>query len=123
MTHHDVHINDIHEGDALHIPIIVRNAEGDRKNLTDATVEWFLKDDKFQSDTDAIITKSSDVGPGEVEITSAYDGEATIKLSTGDTDSLITTGEESETYYHLCRIVDSQGRRLTIFHGDFELVI
>ena len=125
MTHQDINVADYHEGDAIDLPIVVRDTSATAVDLTNAQIQWYLKENKLDSDAAALITKTTDVGGG-IEITSATTGEAVIHIYTGDTAGLLDPGTgqtERGVFHHRCRVTDAAGNRSTIFHGSFTIYV
>lgn len=125
MTHQDINVADYHEGDAINLPIVVRDQSAAAVDLTNAKIQWLLKNNQLDPDTAALITKTTDVGGG-IEVTSATTGEAVIHIYTGDTAGLLDTGtgqKEKASFHHRCRVTDAAGNRSTIFHGSFTIYV
>lgn len=97
-------------------------------DLENAEIEFYLKDEQTDDDESALLEKSSENGDEEVEIlTPASDGEAVIKIETGDTDGFLDAdGEddvdrlEDEVFFWAVRI-SRDGHRITSLTGDLEV--
>lgn len=115
MPHNVQDISNHHQGDALDINVTVEDESGTAVDLTGASAEWLLKENAGDSDTNALLTKST--SGGGVEITDAANGQLVIHIETGDTGSL--TGQK----HHRLRVTDSSSDRVTVFTGTFTVEI
>lgn len=125
MPHQDINVADYHEGDAIDLPIVIRDTAAMPVDLTNAQIRWYLKNHQLEADVNALLTKTTDAGGG-IEITSAIDGEAVIHIRTGDTAGLLNTGtgqKDKGTFHHRCRVTDANGNRSTVFHGTFTIYV
>lgn len=117
MTHQFQNVEGYHAGDAVDIVCTVEDENGDIIDITNATeIEWLLKNDETDSDSEAILTKTM-TDTGGIEITDGAAGEFTVHI---DTDE--TTGNTG-TFHHRARLTDADGDRSTIFTGTFEIEI
>ena len=111
------------EGDALDIVLRVEDTNTDPIDLTGATVEFRVKENRTDSDEEALLDKSSEE-VGEVTLTDEPGGKATIHVDTGDTDGFLTDGsdrlDERTLYWH-ARVTDDEGRRVTTVDGDWTV--
>lgn len=116
-------------GDAIDIPIQFTDESGSTLDITDATVEFRIKEDLTDADADAVVSKSSantdaDGNP-EIEFTDAVNGEALVHILTDDTASVVNDGSgnrlESVTMEWHARLIDSAGSRVTSEVGDWEM--
>ena len=127
MAHESINPADhsrYYEADALHIPFEIYDKNGDaRIDLTGSTIEFYLKEDRTDSDVDAVVNKSSE-NSGEAEITDAANGEATVYISTDDTDGVLTQNDlrlEEDEFFWVLRVVDQEGNRVTTIEGSWDV--
>ncbi|WP_255170090.1 hypothetical protein [Natrononativus amylolyticus] len=120
MSHSRQDIEDYHEGDALLIPLIVRDSKDERVDLGEAEVEYLIKEDRLDADEDAELEKTTD--GGGIEIVDEEIGEAEILIETGDTEGWIPEDQEDITLHHVCRVTIDD-KRATVFTGSFTIVI
>lgn len=133
------HIERHEAGDTEILEVIVPDGDHDdydpdndlanqpRKDISGATIEWYLKEDTdgHVDDADAELEKTT--GGGGVEIINAIEGEAeviidgTTDTTTGDTATLVPANQSKEDYDHVCRVT-VDGERSTVFAGSFEIV-
>lgn len=130
MPHQTTDIDDTHEGDSRDIELTVyeQSVGGRRQNLRDARVEWLVKADPTDSDSEALLVKDSQ-NDGEIEITDERNGIATIHVREGDTDGFLTVTDDDgttqhldeRTVHHAARVWDTRGNRVTVCHGEWTL--
>lgn len=98
----------IFQGDNTPLKIIVYTDDDYtiEKNLTSSTITWILK--QYNDSITAILTKTTGSG---ISVTDALNGELIVNFSVDDTEDL--TG----TYYHECRVVDSNGQARVVCYG------
>lgn len=110
MTHEIEPIEHYVEGDALVIPITVRDSGGNPFPLADAEIEWQLKDHRYGP----VLLDESAAGV-TVTKTDPANGEVEVEIGTGATDSL------SGGQIQVVRVTDDQGNRSTSF-GDITIL-
>lgn len=80
----------IYRGDTVALDLAVTSGTSSiARDLTDSTLFFTVKQQKGDSDSSAVIKKSSPIADG-INITNASNGLATVSLSPDDTDSLKT---------------------------------
>lgn len=113
-----------YEGNTLEIRTITMDSNFDNPiDLTDATVEFYLKEDRTDSDSDALLDKSSD-NTGEAEITDPENGEASVYIAKGDTDGVLTDGTdrlESKEFFWKFDVIDTNNNLVTTMEGTWEI--
>lgn len=115
MTHQKQPIRNYHQGDALDLNVTVRNPDGSAKDLSGhGDIVWLLKHDQSHDDGNAILEKTE--SGGGITVNTPSDGTLTVSIETDD------TADVSGTKYHLLRVTDSNGDRVTVFTGDFEVL-
>lgn len=114
MPHNTQDIGEYHAGDALDIVCTVEDDSGATIDITNANeIRWLLKDNASDLDSDALLDLS--LTGGGVTITDGANGEFTVHIATGDTDSM--SGQK----HHRARLEDSDGDRSTVFTGSFTI--
>lgn len=115
MPHQTQDVTDYHAGDARDLPVTVEHPDGTAKDISNGTAEWLLKDAASDTDANALLTKTTT--DGGITITDAANGKLEVSIETGDTTGM------SGTKHHRLRVTDSDGDRVTVFHGDFVISI
>ena len=130
MAHRVFHLRNHHEGNAYAIPTTIQTTDGAPKNLVGAIADYYVKEDRSDSDEFAIVHKSGEEGVDEddIEFTAPGDGELIVFVDTDDTAGEIEwtdlpEGErESFDFWHRLDITDQDGNRVTVFSGDLEVI-
>lgn len=119
MSHSRQDVDGYHEGDALLIPLTVRDSKDELKDISGAEIEYYIKEDRLDDDAEAKLEKTTNDG---IEIVAGEIGEAEIKLNTGDTEGWVPEGEEEDTFHHVCRVT-IDGDRGTVFTGSITIEV
>lgn len=116
-------------GDAIDIPFEFTYESGTAIDITNATIEFRIKENLTDADADAVVTKSSNNtdanGNPEIEFTDATNGKCLVHILTDDTASVVNDGSgnrlESVVMDWHARVIDSSGSRVTSETGDWEV--
>lgn len=119
-----------YSGDAIDIPFQFKEQHNDTAiDLTGMDVEFRLKENLTDPDTDAVLVKDSTQtdadGNPEIEITDAANGTAVVHILTDDTAGTTTddSGNRIESVvmmWHV-RVIDGNGRRVTSETGEWTI--
>lgn len=119
---------DYYEGDAIHIPFVIKNKYDDATiDITGYTVNFYLKESRTDSDTNAVLTKSGTEGgtTDGVTFTSPTTGEVRVEIATGDTDGVLTDDsgvrQESKEFFVAFRAEDPNGDRVTTVEATWVI--
>lgn len=121
--------NDYVAGDAIDIPVHFQDPSGNPVEIpTDGHVEFRLKEDLTDADSDALLTKNSNDtdanGNPQITINDAAAGECTVHILTDDTADVVGTTdrqEEAVVEWHV-RLIDGSGDRVTAEWGDWPMI-
>lgn len=103
MSHTIESTEHIPQTDAKVLPFVVRNEDGDRIDITNATIAWELRE---RAPYDPVLSLS-DAG---VSVVSRVDGQGEFAIRL-DTDA--TAGLEPRVYRERVRVTDSDGDQTT----------
>lgn len=98
-------------GDTKYIHVTVRNSDGTMKNLSQAKIQWSVKN-SLTSTSNLIYKDTDNLG---IEIEDVLEGKFLILLSELDTINM------SGTFYHVAKVTDSIGSVSTIFQGKLYI--
>lgn len=131
MPHQDVDIDEYHQGDSLDIGLTIfeERAGGSRQNLKGASIEWLVKADPKDPDSEALLTKQT--SDNSIEITDERNGEAVIHVEQGDTDGFLDDTDDEgrpivhdeKSFHHRARVTDSNGNTVTVVHGEWTITL
>lgn len=126
MTHNKQNVLVHHAGDTHDLLITVQDSDGNIVDLTGATVEWYLKEDSHDMDTDAHLSKTGTEGaaPTGMTFNDPVNGEVTIHIQKGETSDIVdwpSYSSDEKNLYHVLRVEDSSGNMSTGFTGSFTL--
>lgn len=131
MAHASITPNDsdrYYAGDSIDIPFAFTDQHGDTAiDLTGMTVEFRLKHDLTDTDSDAVVVKTGTEGGTTDGVSFASDpttGECTVHIDTDDTSSVViedSTRFESVVMDWHVRVIDGNGNRVTSEVGDWEI--
>ena len=102
-------LESFYRGDDFTMDLTIRDNEGFRVDLTNCTVFFTIKENKTDSDDEAILA-TDDGGGGNNE------GETKIEISSTESD--IDPG----TYYYDFQLVDSNNKVATLLSGTVEVL-
>lgn len=101
--------------------------DGTAIDLTGMTVEFRLKENLTDTDTNAVLTKTGTEGgtTSGVTFTDPVNGEAVVNIATDDTATVVDDGSgtraDSVIMDWHARVIDSSGNRVTAEVGDWEI--
>lgn len=87
-------------------------ATGAAKNITGATIEWVLYNERTELN---VLTKSTASG---ITITNGLAGQFTVALIPADTSAL-----GIQSYYHEAEVTDAGGNVSTVFTGYITILV
>jgi hypothetical protein len=112
-TERGVKLSDVAQGDSPTYSYTIKDGDGNAKDITGYEVHMYIKEDRNDDDSDALIKKNN-AGDGGGSITDAANGEAEFDLSSSDTQNL-----EGEKYWRVY-VVKSSGDQHTTHTGDIN---
>lgn len=123
-----------YEGGAIRIPFEFTDEHNDNSiDLTGHSVEFRLKEELIDPDTDALVTKTGEEsGTGtEVDFTDPTNGRCEIIIESGDdttegdTEGVVVdeNGDriQSKVFEWHVRVIDGDGNRVTAETGEWEI--
>jgi len=103
-----------HRGDTYSEVFLVKDDAGDAVSLSGATVKFTVKEHAHESQTDAVIAKTTS---DDISITDASGGEFTVAFVANDSSVLAP-----KTYSYDAEVTLSSGAIHTVASGAFRLL-